>query len=86
MEIKKEVYLREIGGEYVLIPVGKTVDEFNGMFNLTPAGAAIFKSIQDGKDESGILTDLLESFEVDEDTAEKDIAEFLEKLRDYGII
>lgn len=86
MEIKKEVYLREIGGEYVLIPVGKTVDEFNGIFSLTPSGAVIFKAISDGADEDGILAAVLSEFDVQESEARADIKEFLARLQSYGIL
>ena len=86
MEIKKEVYLRNICGDDVLIPTGATVDEYNGMFTLTPTGSVIFKAIEDGLDENGILERVLDEFDVEREVAEKDIADFLESLRDFGII
>lgn len=86
MVIKKEVYLREIAGEYILVPTGKTVDEYNGVFTLTPVGAAVFKAIQDGKEDEDLLAAVLEEFDVDSAVAEKDICDFLKKLGEYGII
>ena len=86
MEIKKEVYLREIAGEYILVPTGKTVDEYNGVFTLTPVGAAVFKAIQSGKEKEELLAAVLEEFDVEPAVAEKDIGDFLKKLGEYGII
>ena len=33
MKISKEFILREIAGEYILVPVGKTALTFNGLVN-----------------------------------------------------
>lgn len=85
-EIKKKVILREIAGETMLIPVEETVGEYNGIFTLSPAGALIFKSIQDGKDEDGIIEAVCDAFEVDRAEAESDTFEFLDALRKFGII
>lgn len=86
MKIVKEVILRNIAGEDVLVPVGKTVDEFNGMFDLSPGAALIFREIEEGKDENAILAAILEEFEIDEQTAKTDMEAFLDKLRSFGII
>lgn len=41
MEIKKELIKRDIAGDTVLVPVGKTVMENNGLFILNELGAFI---------------------------------------------
>lgn len=86
MEIKKEVCLREIAGEYILVPTGKTVEEYNGVFTLTPVGAAVFKALQNGKEGEEILAAVLEEFDAAPAAAAADIDEFLGKLREFGII
>ena len=42
MEIKKELIKRDIAGDTVLVPVGKTVMENNGLFILNELGAFIW--------------------------------------------
>lgn len=86
MQIKKELIKREIAGEAFLIPLGKAVYENNGIFVLTELGGFIWDILSEAKGKEDILKAVLAEYEVDEETASKDIDEFLEKLRDMEII
>jgi len=86
MKIKKELVKRDIAGDTVLVPVGKTVYESNGLFILNEAGAYLWDRLEEAETEQDLLAALLEEYEVDEATARKDVHEFLEKLRELGII
>ncbi|MDO4380328.1 MAG: PqqD family protein [Clostridia bacterium] len=86
MNVKKELILREIMGENVLVPSGKTVYENNGLFMLTETAAFIWKILPDAKNEEEILKAVLSEYEIGEEEAKKDIDEFLSKLREMKII
>lgn len=86
MNVKKELIMREIMGENVLVPNGKTVFENNGLFMLTETAAFIWKILPDVKNEDEILKAVLSEYEIGEEEAKKDIDEFLEKLREMKII
>lgn len=86
MEIKKELLKREIAGESFLVPLGKTVYDTNGLYVLTELGAFIWDLLPDAKDADQIVTAILGEYEVDEATARADTLEFLDKLRDMGIL
>lgn len=86
MEIKKELLKREIAGDSFLIPVGKSVYENNGMFVLTELGAFIWDLLPQADSPEDILQKVLAEYEVEEATAKADIAEFLQKLQDLGIL
>jgi hypothetical protein len=86
MQIKKEMIFRNVAGDNVLLPgVGATLD-LNGLFVLTDTAAFIWNILPDVKDENEILEKMLEEYEIDEETARKDITGFLGRLRDFGII
>lgn len=70
----------------MLIPVGDTVRDYNGIFTLSPTAATAFRAIEAGCDEDEIVNAVLDEFDVDRVTAEKDVAEFLDVLKQYGII
>lgn len=80
MKIEKEFVLREIAGDYVIIPIGKTVLEFNGMATINEVGVFLWKLLQEETTEDELVEKLLEEYEVDEATAGKDVAEFIDML------
>ena len=41
----KEFILREVADEYILIPTGKTTEEFNGMITLSETAPFIYEHI-----------------------------------------
>ena len=86
MKIKKEMILREIAGESILVPGGDAVLDLNGLFVMTETGAFIWSLIPSVDSEAEILNKMLEEYEIDEETARNDITEFLDKLRSFGII
>ena len=45
MKIKREFVLREIAGDILLVPVGKTALDLNGMLTLNEVGAEIWKML-----------------------------------------
>lgn len=86
MEIKRKVVVRNVAGETMLIPVGNTAAEYNGIFTLSPSAAVAFEALNNGGDEEDALRAILDNFDVDEDTARKDLDDFLVSLREFGII
>ncbi|MBR5234519.1 MAG: PqqD family protein [Clostridia bacterium] len=86
MQIKKEFVLREIAGDFVLVPVGKTGNEFKGLFPISETGAFIWNLLPEADSQDYIIEKLLSEYEVDRETVSADVSEFLSNLREYGII
>lgn len=86
MEIKKQVILRSVAGEHMLIPVGETVFQYNGIFMLTESGKILWENIEKGATEEGLAVALMEEYGIDSETATADVSEFLEMLRSFEII
>lgn len=86
MKIKKEVVVRCVAGEYVLVPVGEMVLDFNGLFVLTESGKLLWDSIANGAKLDELVSVLINEYGIDTDTASEDINEFIKKLRDFGIV
>ena len=86
MKIKKELVKRDIAGDTILVPVGKTVYDSNGLFILNELGAFLWDRLEKAENEEELLTAVLDEYEVTEETARKDIHTFLDKLRDMGIL
>lgn len=86
MNIKKQLIKREIAGDTILVPVGKTVYDSNGLFVLNELGAFIWDILPRVETESQILHAVLETYDVTEQEAQQDIAAFLDKLRQMEIL
>lgn len=86
MEIKKKLITREIAGDVVLVPVGQTVYDANGLFILNELGAFIWNLLPNVASAEEICEAVLAEYEVSEEVAARDVAEFLQKLKDMDII
>lgn len=86
MIIKKELIKRSIAGETVLVPVGSTVYEANGLFVLNELGDFLWERLPGADNAEQLLACILEEYEVDEQTARQDLDAFLKKLTKLGII
>ena len=70
----------------MLIPVGETVLEYNGIFMITESGKFLWENIVNGADEKELADLLANEYGIDTNTAAADVNEFLEMLRTFGII
>lgn len=86
MQIKKELIKREIAGDTILVPVGKTVYDSNGLFALNELGAFIWDLLPSVNSREEILEAVLAEYEVSREEAAADIADFLNKLESLGVI
>ena len=86
MKIKKELIKRTIAGDTILVPVGKTVYESNGLFILNGVGAFLWDILPQAETEAELLQAVLERYDVSKEQAEKDIRVFLDKLIQMNIL
>ena len=86
MEIKRKFILRTIAGDHILVPVGKDAIGMNGLIILNELGVFLWNHIPQAEDESQLVKLVLDEYEVDIETATKDVHEFLDKLTTIGIV
>ena len=80
MKLKEEFLLRQVADNWVVLPVGQTSVDFNGMLTLNDSGALLWKTLEQGGDRESLVEALLEEYDVDRATASTDVDEFLTKL------
>lgn len=86
MKIEKEFVLREIAGDYIIIPTGKTVLDFNGLVTVNEVGVSLWKMLQEEVTFEELVKGVLDEYDVEEEIAREDIQEFLDKLVESGIL
>lgn len=86
MKLKGEFLVREVAGEIIVIPIGRTALNFNGMICLNAVSAQIWKGLQEGRASNEILETILEEFEVTREEATADLERFLLQLRENDLL
>lgn len=87
MKIKNGFLLREIADVWVVVPLGERVVEFNGLVNLSESGALIWRALEkEVKDKLELVKLVRENYEVDEESASKDLEDFLQDITEKGFL
>ena len=86
MKLKYEFVVREIMGEYVLVPSGDAALEFGGMITTSEVGSFLITHLKEDVTEDVLVDKLMSEYEVDRETAAADVTEFLSKLKQLEII
>lgn len=87
MRINGEFFIRNIAGDNVLIPIGNTALNFNGMIILNETGTFVWKLLVNGEtNKDSIIRELIKDYEIDEDTANQDLEAYLKNLVQEGIL
>lgn len=76
--------LREIAGEYMLIPTGSLSMTANGMVTISESAAFLWRNLTDGKTSAELVELMLKEYEADEETVRKDIDELTESMCSIG--
>lgn len=86
MKMKKnpELVMRNIAGETVLIPTGSFASKFNGLINLNGVAAFIWEKMEEISDREELVQMILDRYEIDEETARKDVNGFLDTAIHVG--
>ena len=86
MKLNKEFVLREVAGTWVVLPVGQTSVDFNGMISLNEPGALLWQTLEQGADKERLVAALLDVYDVQEAQARADVDAFLESLVKIGCL
>ena len=86
MKIKNGFVVREIAGQSVVVALGEASKSFNGIIKLNETGCFIWKILAEGAEKEDIVSKLLEEYDVDEQTASRDVDTFISSLKENNIL
>lgn len=86
MKLKHSFVIREVAGETLLIPSGRTALDLNGMLTLNELGTEIYRMLPEVENEQEIVARILQSYDAERAEVEADVAAFLGRLRALGIL
>jgi hypothetical protein len=79
--ISTEVLAQELDGETVLLDLAS-----ESYFGLDEIGTRVWQLLNDGQGQSAMVDTLLDEYEVERETLERDISELLDRLSGAGLI
>ena len=89
MKVKENYMLREIAGNFVVIPVGQNVADYKNMLHLNETSVFLWNELQNVISFDELLKRMAVKYEASEDEVsilEKDLNEFLDKLRKLEVL
>ena len=86
MKHNPEFVLYSVAGKQVLAPTGRLAADLNGMITLNDMGVFVWKALDEETTFEQLLSKIMSKYEVDRETAEKDLNKFLDTLRSFRAI
>lgn len=88
MKLKDGLILREVAGQYVIVPTGKRVREVTNIVYISSSAAYLWDYMKDHEfEKEDLVKQIIERYTgVTEKQAAEDIEKFIEKLADNNIL
>ncbi len=86
MKIKSGFAKRKIADSNIVVPVGKATNDFNGMITLNESGSFFWDCFTSDTNIDEVVKKVTSEYDIDENTARKDIENFVDMLRNNNLL
>lgn len=86
MKVKDGYILRNVMDEYIVMPSGEHMKDFKGAIVLSETSAFVWEKLQKNTSKSELVEAVLEEYETDRETVEKEIDELILNLNSIGVL
>lgn len=86
MHIISGFHVRQILDEVIAVPGGEAANAFSGIISLNEIGRFLFELLGSEQTVDSLVAAVLEEYDTDPDTTRADVHEFLEHLRQAGLL
>lgn len=86
MKISDNFVLRQVAGEWIVLPVAEKTVNFNGMLTLNETGFMLWKLLEKGSSREALAQALTDEYDVTYAEALADVDEYLGKLERAGCL
>ena len=78
--------LKNIAGDYIVVPTGKNIVDFKMMLTTNQTGAWIWEQLEKGIEYNELVNRFAEEFDIDIKCADKDVNEFILQLENQNLL
>lgn len=86
MKIKDGFLVRKIAGNYLVVPTGDNIVDFAVAVSLNETGAFLWDELKEHKTEQELTESLKNKYEIDGETAQNDVSDFVKLLKSHNFI
>lgn len=87
MKIHPDFTIQKVGSSYVAVPVGESSKHFHGMLQLNETAAFLWNLMAERDlSEEGLTDALLAEYNIDRETAARDVHRIVTQLSENGIL
>lgn len=86
MKLKYAFTVRDIAGEYVLVPSGKDALAFSGMLTTNAVGALICEKLRENVSLDQLVSAVISEFDIDPETARADTRDLVAAMEKAGLL
>ena len=86
MKRKADFIMENVGGEYLLVPLGAQVMDMNGIITLNATGSYLWELLARERTAAELAVALADRFDTTAEQARSDVDAFLEKIGELGML
>lgn len=86
MKRKADFMMENVGGEYLLVPLGAQVMDMNGIITLNDSGAYLWELLEEEHTADELAAALAERFNTTPEQALADVNTFLNQIGELGML
>ncbi|MBE7056436.1 MAG: PqqD family protein [Ruminococcaceae bacterium] len=86
MKIKDGYVLREVAGNWIVLPLASETVNFSGMLTLNNSGVVLWRLLEQGASKDRLVKALTDEYEVSLEQAASDVDSFINKLINTGCV
>ena len=86
MIIKKDMIIRKVGTETILVPMGNALKEHNGLFMLSDSACFLWEQLSSCNSVQELANKLYDEYDVTQEQALSDTQNFIDQLAELEII
>lgn len=86
LKIKDGFVMRNILDEWIIVPIGARATNDTYIMSVNESGHMLWELLEEGSTREALLAKMLEEYEIDAETAGKDIDEFLALMKEKEIL
>ena len=86
MKTHPDFIFRQIAGENILVPCGESAKCLSGLINMNSTAAFIWQNLNDAKDLDELTARVVDNFEIDEETARRDVNGLTAEMIQKGMV